>query len=661
MSFRPGQRPFLRGIFAGREPDIRLQLVLEQLQAAALLAAQGSGSIIAVNGRAAVLTEYSREDLLALSLAEIAAATDALQQLHQLESGQSRLLEAIPLRTRSGRTVLTDWRAAAQGSLLANEQFLLLQMTPVEERQAAESQTAQEARVLGCLAALLALVEYTSEEGLDEAVGIVGRLLSADAVCLYLVSPGQPGLKLRCFAGEGGNFPAALGPGEAHYMASAHTWSLSQRPEGYLHQAARNTGWTTLLAQPVGDGNAMVGAVCAAYRSSNSISIHAEQLLALASQHIHLVTAGINRTIEHQRSRDLAVRLTAQLAAIHAQVQEGLARIGASGTLEEINGAAARMLGYRSEDVTGHRFEDILVGDETLASLVRAALQPGSSAASVECRLLRRNGDAFPATARVQPLQTGGCVVAFQDMSDARANAIRLEHLDQLTFMGQTTQSFAHEVRNPLNGIAMGVQFLASRLSGDLELSDHLAKIQAECTRLSDLMNDMLAWAKPIDPNLVPTDLDALLRRLLARFGLKLERRNVRINYSVEENLPQIMADGRLLEGVFVNLIDNAQQAMPAGGYLSISLRLRRDSGKPMVEVRLADEGPGISEEARRRIFDPYFSTKPNGTGLGLAICKRLVTIHHGAIGVESFPGAGTIFTVMLPAIAQPEQAKEDS
>jgi signal transduction histidine kinase len=201
----------------------------------------------------------------------------------------------------------------------------------------------------------------------------------------------------------------------------------------------------------------------------------------------------------------------------------------------------------------------------------------------------------------------------------------------------------------------MGVQFLAAKLPSDEALQQALNKIQVECTRLSSLMNDMLAWAKPVDPKLEPTDLGALLQRLLNRWSAKIAQRNVRLVFQASEaalstTRPLVLADARQLEQVFVNLVDNALQAMPAGGQLTVTLQAAaRNGAGQAVEVRVVDTGPGIPEEARRRIFDPYFTTKPNGTGLGLAICKRLVTIHRGAIAVESFPGVGTIFTVTLP------------
>ena len=161
----------------------------------------------------------------------------------------------------------------------------------------------------------------------------------------------------------------------------------------------------------------------------------------------------------------------------------------------------------------------------------------------------------------------------------------------------------------------------------------------------------MLSWAKPVHPVPEPTHLADTMRRLLNRFRAKIERRNVRLSFTVDDNVPQVMADARLLEQVFDNLVDNALQAMPAGGHLMVNVTTEKRTGGRVVAVKVGDSGPGISEEAQRKVFDAYFTTKPDGTGLGLAISKRLITVHHGAIGVESFPGTGTFFTVTLPAL----------
>ncbi len=663
MTPRIGPAPLFRALFASREGDGRLQHLLEQLPGAALLVLPRTGAIAAVNARAARLTEWSRDELLELSLAEVIAApaaSEALEHIHALQPGQAQSLNAVSLRTRSGRPALVDVRLSALPEA-AGELQVLLQAVPAEERLAQEREAVQQAQAFDTLDKLLALLGQPEEAELEQAVQLICQMTAADAAGLYQVAPDQPSLRLLTSTSGLRAFPPVLGPSEAANLRSPMRWSAGQRPDGYLHQSARAAGLGTLLSQPIGDPPAFVGAICVAWRPGSTPPAQAPRLLALAAQLLHQFTALIGHEAGFQRSRDLAVRLSAQRAAINAQIEEGVVLLNQRGTLDEINGTAAGMLGYRSEEVTGLAFGDVLIGDEPLADLLQAALERPDAAFTRETRLLRRNGEAFPAIVRAQPLPMGGCVVTVRDQSEVKANAVRQEHLDQLAYVGQATQSFAHDVRGPLHSIALGVQFLAARLPPDPEIQQSLSKIQAECNRLSALMNDMLAWAKPIDPNFQPTQLDAVLKRLLNRFGLKIDQHNVRLNYTVDPTLPPVLADARLLDQVFVNLIDNALQAMPAGGHLSVTLGYaRRDPGDMQVEARIADDGPGISEEARRRIFDPYFTTKPDGTGLGLAICKRLMTIHKGAIGVESYPGTGTIFTVTLPAYATPAERREN-
>jgi signal transduction histidine kinase len=117
---------------------------------------------------------------------------------------------------------------------------------------------------------------------------------------------------------------------------------------------------------------------------------------------------------------------------------------------------------------------------------------------------------------------------------------------------------------------------------------------------------------------------------------------------------PRAAADPRTLEQIIVNLITNAVQAMPDGGTLSVALSAAAAPQGPMVELKIADTGPGIPPEVRARIFDPFFTTKKEGTGLGLAITRRILNAHKGTIALESYPDAGTVFTVMIPAAPPP-------
>lgn len=657
MAFGSTSLSRVLSFFPGRdaERDPRFQHVLEQLPAAAFFVAPRAGTFLAINGKAAALTEWTRDELMRQSLSEIIVVPQgeaALEQFYAMEPGNVRHLSAVPLRTRSGRLALADLRLSALDDPERGETLVLALATPVEERLAHQKDKAQQDRILETMDQLLTLFASSTEGALELAIQVIREMLGADAIGLYRVRSDAPGLHLKYADGVPPGFTQTITSDQAAYLLNPLSWSSGQRTEAFIAQSARMAGWTHFIAYPVGEPPYIVGSLFVAYRLGNPPSSQAPALLAVAARHIHHLIAQITREANYLNAQRLAFTLSSQLVAINAQIEEGVVLINDAGMIDEFNNAAARMFGYRSEEVTGLPCDDVLVAEGQLNEAIRRSRGDGS-AGEFEGVLHRRGGEAFPAFVRLQPLAvpSGGCVLILHDLSEARASEVRQEHLDQLAYMGQATQSFAHEVRGPLNNIAMGVQYLAARLPTEDSLQSALSKIQAECNRLSSLMNDMLAWAKPVDPKLEPTDLAQFLKRLLNRWSAKIAQRNVRLNFTAVEDCPPVLADPRLIEQVFVNLIDNALQAMPAGGHLSISLRLvsRRAQGN-FVEARVADSGPGIPEEIRRRIFDPYFTTKPDGTGLGLAICKRLVTIHRGVIAIESFPGTGTIFTVTLPA-----------
>lgn len=641
----------------------RLQHALEQWPAAAFVVAPRANAFVTCNARAVALTGWRREELNARSLPEVIETPEALDAFYSLEPGHIRNLLNVHWRTHSGRAAYTDLRLSALDDPEHSGALVLALATPIEERLAQERQTAQTAHILNRIEHLLALLAAPNAATLDAAIHVTRDMFMADAAGFFQVTPDQPGLVLRCADNVPDNFPRGLGPSELPYLEGPLRWAHGQRTESYIHQAAHAAGWAHWLSHPVGDPPALVGALFLGYRHGNPPSPRTAAMLPLAARQIHQLLIQIARNAELASAQKLAVRLTHQLAAFNAQIDEGMLIINAGGRIDEINAAAAQLLGYRAEDVIGLPYDAVLISDGALMEATRQKLN-GEGPGKLEDTVRRRNGEGVPVLARLRalPAPDNGCMVTLHNLSDTRAHAAQREHLDQLAYMGQATQSFAHEVRGPLNNIAMGVQYLAARLPVDEANQQAIAKIQTECNRLSSLMNDMLAWAKPVDPHLEPTDLTNLVRRLLNRWGNKLQQRNVKSVFHADEAVPLVLADPRLLEQIFVNLIDNGLQAMPAGGQLSVRVRaVHRESQGGMVEASVADTGPGIPEETRRRIFDPYFTTKPDGTGLGLAICKRLVTIHRGAIALESFPDSGTVFTVTLPALESTDRTDSET
>jgi two-component system nitrogen regulation sensor histidine kinase GlnL len=542
-------------------------------------------------------------------------------------------------------------------AFMENDEVLVLALaTPVAERLSGQKEIEQHTRAFAAIDGLLKLLTepdtgLTPEAILDSALKHAQTMLGADAVGLYRGDPGQPGLTLRHALDVPAFFPARLAPHETSLLMSPLIWINGNSLEPPLQRGVRRAGWHYFNAHPVGEGDGALGALFAAYRPTNPPISLAPALLAIAARHFHHLVIHLTRTAHEISAHDRAVQLANRLAAINAEVAEGIVVIGQDGTLDEINTAAAQMLGYRSEDIVGLPHGDVLFFDDPLTEALRQGLN-GAGLAAREGQLLRRSGEAFPVLARLRPLPDLGCVLTLRDLSSARATEIREEHLDHLAYVGETTQAFAHEVRAPLNNIALSAQYLKTRYPEDETTQQFLSQIEAECHRLNDMMKDMLAWAKPLDPQRVPFELGALLQRLVTRWNSKIKRQGVKLNVSIADDCPPVLADPKLIERVFVNLFENALYVMPAGGHLSIALRtIARGPYDTVVEAAVTDSGPGMPEDVRRRVFDPHFTTKPDGTGLGLAMCKRIITVHHGGISVESYPGTGTIFKITLPAL----------
>jgi nitrogen-specific signal transduction histidine kinase len=208
-------------------------------------------------------------------------------------------------------------------------------------------------------------------------------------------------------------------------------------------------------------------------------------------------------------------------------------------------------------------------------------------------------------------------------------------------------------------------------LTQKLQASDELARelagyISTEVNRLSALVTEFLDFARPLHAQPRPADLTALLDRVLqivaGRFTDKAATAEpVRVERHYASELPLVPLDESLCEQAFLNLVQNAYEAMQDedhGGTLRVDVRLTTQNDREGVELRLADTGPGVAEELREEIFNPFVTTKKTGVGLGLSIVSKIVDGHHGSIHVENAPEGGAAFTLFFP-LQEAAEAKE--
>jgi signal transduction histidine kinase len=215
---------------------------------------------------------------------------------------------------------------------------------------------------------------------------------------------------------------------------------------------------------------------------------------------------------------------------------------------------------------------------------------------------------------------------------------------DRLAALGQLSAGLAHELRNPLGTIKASAEMLNRNVSSENEVAREVAGfIVSEVDRTNSLVTRFLDFARPLRMRMNTGDLSQVLDRAVAAAERETPQVAIYKNYAPE--IPPFPFDAELMERVFYNLIRNAVQATAPGGAVTVKTRPGEDS----VEICVIDRGVGIEPQNLSTIFNPFFTTKPEGVGLGLAIVSKIVDQHGGKIAVESEPGKGSVFRVLLP------------
>jgi hypothetical protein len=247
--------------------------------------------------------------------------------------------------------------------------------------------------------------------------------------------------------------------------------------------------------------------------------------------------------------------------------------------------------------------------------------------------------------------QRHGSVVILEDVTARVHLEEQLQHSEKMASIGILAAGVAHEVNTPLTGISSYTQMLREQIKPEDLRYPLLEKIEKQTFRAAKIINNLLNFSRSggAEVNKVLLDVLSLLEH-------QLEKNRVKVLKEFAEDLLPVRGNENRLQQVFFNLILNARDAMPSGGWLTLATRADEDT----VIVEVKDTGHGIRREDIRRIYDPFFTTKGTGrgTGLGLSVSYGILQEHGGAIFVDSVPGKGTTFQVALPAAAVAEAAQ---
>lgn len=346
-------------------------------------------------------------------------------------------------------------------------------------------------------------------------------------------------------------------------------------------------------------------------------------------------------------------------------LQDGLVVLDGEGRIRFMNQAAEELTGLSGSQATGRLLNEAFPPPAPLAALAARTLAADRSHADFDGTLVRPDGARLTVSAVASVVhdaagRSRGLVLVLRDLSRVRELEEQLRRSERLAGLGVLAAGIAHEVRNPLVGVRGAAQLLETEPAFPAHLREYTGMIVRQVDRLNRIVGDLLALAepRPLDP--APVNIHHVLEEALRVVEAAPRPARLEIRRFYDPEIPAVAADLDRLVQVFLNLVRNGVEAMPAGGALTLRTRFERAAppcgGSPAVQVDIQDRGPGIPDEVRARLFTPFFSTKDGGTGLGLAVSWRIVHEHRGAIEALNRPGGGATFRVVLPVASEQKE-----
>jgi signal transduction histidine kinase len=250
------------------------------------------------------------------------------------------------------------------------------------------------------------------------------------------------------------------------------------------------------------------------------------------------------------------------------------------------------------------------------------------------------------------------------DVSDARSdldkNRTRLMNAEKLATVGKLAAGVAHEIRNPLTAIKMWLFSIRKAAGGDPEIDRKFEIVSEEITRMEKIVRNFLEFSRPPALKQEAQFVSTLIDRTLELFSHRIEEKKLRLAHHNGEHLPPVMVDADQFKQVLNNVLDNAIEATSEGGEIQIAVdKDHRASAQSMVVVRVRDNGKGMPQDVRERIFEPFYTTKDDGTGLGLCIAAQIMAKHGGRLVLETSTKRGTTFAIWIP-IARKESHEQN-
>lgn len=336
-------------------------------------------------------------------------------------------------------------------------------------------------------------------------------------------------------------------------------------------------------------------------------------------------------------------------------VSSGVITFNREGVITTFNEAASRILRLNRADVIGKTCAEVFGANSTVAALLNRCLSTGEAITREEFELRLPHGERIWIGVSTTLLKDReghliGTTFVCTDLTEIKALQEQVEMRERMTVLGQMSAGIAHEFRNLMGTILGAAKLIARQTPPDSPAHESIQTVTHVISDMDHLVTQFLNFARKTDPDLKPVDVEPWLKRVVEQVLEQVPPPHPHVEVTCFPDVPQIHIDEVLMRQALGNLVQNAIEAMPGGGRLTVSAGMRPPLGRRReVEVRVSDTGAGIPQDRFGKIFLPFYTTKPKGTGLGLALVHKIVLLHNGRIEVESQERKGTTFRISLP------------
>jgi signal transduction histidine kinase len=342
--------------------------------------------------------------------------------------------------------------------------------------------------------------------------------------------------------------------------------------------------------------------------------------------------------------------LQANLDRMLGNLQDGILLFTGEGRAVLVSEAARRFLAVERESILGIGIQDLFNRSTVLGRTLRDAFDAGKVLVQedIHTESGRRLQVSLDFIEDGESRQGLGALVTLHDPESAEEIEAELELSRRMAAIGRLTRGVGHEVKNPINAIVVHLELLKAKLGdANAPAARHLEVIESEIHRLDRVVQMLADFSRPVELQLREQDVCALVGQVLALASAEFSTRHVSLVSQLPSKPLLVNVDADLLKQAVLNVLQNGAQAMPNGGTLQVVL----EESQRSAVLRIIDQGPGIPEEMREKIFDLYFTTKSGGSGIGLAMTYRILQLHHGSIELQSSEGHGAEFVLRIPLV----------